>query len=132
MRALMLDDNSAGLSLDDAVKLAQHGTSLFERYQNSDVLAELGEGIDAVRKANEYLPENHPLKVACLNNLGNAFEIRFQRLHDLADLHEAISAQLHIVRLTPAGDPEKPHHLSILGKYLHSRFERLGSVTDLD
>jgi hypothetical protein len=43
--------------------------------------------------ANGCIPENHPIKAACLNDLGISFLRRFECLGDITDLDEAITAQ---------------------------------------
>jgi hypothetical protein len=61
--ALRLSDDTWGSA---ALVLVLHGTSLVERYEDSGVLAELEEGINAITIANRFIPENKP---GCLNNL---------------------------------------------------------------
>jgi hypothetical protein len=84
-----LSDDAWGSAPHDkhsqALNLAQHGMSPLQRYENSGVLAELEEGINAPGIASGFIPENHPMKPACLNNLGNPFRCRFKRLGDVVE-----------------------------------------------
>jgi tetratricopeptide (TPR) repeat protein len=115
-----------------ALTLANRGTSSLERFQNSGVLAELEEAINALSMANRVIPENHPRKLSCVNNLGISLCRRFERLGDIAELDKAITALQQAVRLTPDGHPDKPGRLNNLGNSLQSRFERLGDIAELD
>ena len=112
--------------------LFKQTTSLRERYQNSGVLTELEDAISTFRNANEYLPQDHPMKAACLNGLGNSLLRRFERLGDLADIDEAITAGRQAVCLIQDGHPDKPGCLSNLGISFRRQFERLGHLADLD
>jgi len=116
----------------EALILVQRGISLLQQYKSSGVLGDLEEAMEALRNANEFLPEDDPEKAACLNNLGLSFFDRFQRLGDLGDLDQAITAQQQAVHLTPDGDSDKPKHLNNLGNSFQSRFERLGDLADLE
>jgi tetratricopeptide (TPR) repeat protein len=116
----------------EALEFAQRGSSSLERYDNSGVLAELEEGINTLHVANRFVPENHPVKPACLSTLAIGLQMRFSRLGDIADLDEAIMAQQQAVRLTPDSHPDKPGCLNNLGISFQSRFERLGDIADLD
>jgi len=111
------------------VRLGQH---LLGRYNNSGILAELEEAISTFRNANEHLPQNHPLKAACLNNLGISVVCRFEHLANPDDLDEAIMVKQQAVHLTPDDHPDKPAYLNNLGKSFLYRFGRLNDLADLD
>jgi hypothetical protein len=59
-----LDDGS------EVLKTIQHGRLMIQRYENSAVLADLGKGINALKNANGYQPDSHPMKVETLSKLG--------------------------------------------------------------
>ena len=105
---------------------------MVQRYENSGVLSELQEGINALLHANRLIPDNHHMKSACLNDLGTSFQVLFDRSGDIADLHQAIMAQQQALTLTPDGHPHKLARLSNLGLSFGKRFKRLGNVADLD
>ena len=110
--------------------MIQQGALMFKRYQSSGVLAELGEGINALKNASSYLPQYHPMKALCLDGLGTLFRCRFDRLGDRADAHEAITAQQEAVLITPDPHPQKPVYLNNLGLSFLSRFEHLDDLVD--
>jgi len=105
---------------------------MVQRYENSGVLSELQEGINALLHANRLIPDNHHMKSACLNDLGTSFQVLFDRSGDIADLHQAIMAQQQALTLTPDGHPHKPGYFNNLGISFESRFGRLGDIADLD
>lgn len=130
--ALMLQHTSSGSGQDDdyleALILAQQGTSLATRYERSGMLGHLEEGIYALSTGCQFMPDDHPMKAASLNNLGNAFLSRFERVADVTDLENAITIHRQAVSLTPS----HPSHLNSLGASLFTRFTHLGDVGDLD
>jgi hypothetical protein len=93
--------------LTRALALLQHGTSLLARNQNSGVPAEVDEGINALRIANEFISEHHPNKPICLGKLGGGLVMRFRCLGEISDACEAITVLQQAVRLTPDGHPDK-------------------------
>jgi tetratricopeptide (TPR) repeat protein len=77
-------------------------------------------------------PDGHPTKSVCLNNLGNALQIRYGRLGKLGDLEQAIAINKCAAKLNPKGHTDKPMHLNNLGHALLIRFERIGELYDLE
>ena len=117
-------------NLDEALRLAQRGTSLVKRYQTS--LPALQEGVHDLRIAIRFVPDDHPKKAECINNLGVSLVTRFECLGDIDDLEEGITVQLQAVGLTPDGHPHKAGRLDNLRISLLTRFARLGNIRDLD
>ena len=116
-------------NLDEALRLAQRGASLVKRYHTS--LPALQEGVHDLRIAIRFVPDDHPKKAECINNLGVSLVTRFECLGDIDDLDEAITVQQQAVRLTPDGHPHKPGRLDNLGNSLRIRFEQTGDIGDL-
>ncbi|KIJ30106.1 hypothetical protein M422DRAFT_187563 [Sphaerobolus stellatus SS14] len=80
----------------------------------------------------DILPNGHPNKTACLNNLGLSLRERFRFLGSVTDINVAISLQQQAIALTPNQHPNLPGYLSNLGNALHDRFKQLKEQTDLD
>jgi len=117
---------------DDSLQILpflQRGISLL---QQRDVLTELEERINSLRKVNEYLPQDHPMKARCLAHLGGSLQSRFEHLGDPTDLGEAITVNQQAVRLTPEDHRDKPGYLDSLGISFQCRFGRFGNMDDLD
>ena len=117
-------------NLDEALRLAQRGTSLVKRYQAS--LPALQEGVHDLRIAIGFVPDDHPKKAECINNLGVSLVTRFECLGDIDDLDEAITVQQQAFGLTPDHHPHKAGRLDNLRISLLTRFARLGDIGDLD
>jgi hypothetical protein len=103
-----------------------------ERYGNSGALRELEERINVLRVVNGFMPENHPMKAACLNDLGISFQCQFECLGNNVNLNESITALQQAVCLAPDGHPHKPECLNNLGNLFLRRFEHLGDIADLN
>ena len=132
MPALWPGDGTLHDDYFQALTLADQGTSFLKQYESSGLPANLEEAIGALRNANEFLPDDHGMKAACLNNLGISFDHRFECLGNVVDLNKAMAAQQQAVHLTPEGHPGKPGRLNNLGISFYHRFKRLGNVVDLD
>jgi hypothetical protein len=78
--------------------------------------------------ANGFMPENHPIKAACLNDLGICFLHWFECLGDIMDLDEAITPQQQSICLTPDDHPDKPQYHNDLGIAFRSQFECLDNL----
>jgi tetratricopeptide (TPR) repeat protein len=92
----------------------------------------LERAIAVLQNIVDNTPDGHPTKSACLNNLGNALQIRYGRLGELDDLEQAIATNSRAVELTPKGHTNIPMHLSNFGHALLKRFERIGELHDLE
>ena len=83
-------------------------------------------------QAVESTPDDHPNRVAWLNNLGNALQSRFERTGSMEDLERAIVTKEQAVESVPDGHPDRATCLNNLGIALQRRFERTGSMEDLE
>ncbi|KZV68464.1 TPR-like protein [Peniophora sp. CONT] len=116
----------------DAVLLGWLGSCLSDRYETSGSLDDLERALAVDQCALKLVPEGHPDRVQCLNNMASSLQKRFERLGELEDLGHAIVMRQRAVELTPDEHPSKPACLHGLGNSLQSRFERLGELDDLE
>jgi len=75
------------------------------------------------------VPDGHPDKRTCLNNLANSFPSRFKHLGELNGHDEAISKFREAVDLTSDGRLDTP--IYNLGNALFARFDYFGELSDL-
>ncbi len=107
-------------------------TALWHRYQRRGSLDDLNTSIDLLNGRLGGLPDDHPLRIKYLSNLGALLESRFGRLGMIPDLDLAIHLHKQAETLAPVGRPERAHILNGLGTALRVRHRRLGVRSDLD
>ncbi|KAI0083325.1 TPR-like protein [Irpex rosettiformis] len=76
--------------------------------------------------------DDHPEKVAIINNLGVALHTRFECVGEHQDLEEAFFLRQLANALTPDDSPDKASRLSNLAISIFSRFEREGRAEELE
>ncbi|KAI0083703.1 CHAT domain-containing protein [Irpex rosettiformis] len=104
----------------------------YEQYKTRGDLDALEMSIQCYHIAMGATEDDHPEKVAIINNLGLALSTRFKCVGELQDLEEAIFFEQLADALTPHDSPDKPSLLSNLALSILSRFEREGRADDLE
>ncbi|KAJ7693183.1 CHAT domain-containing protein [Mycena rosella] len=115
-----------------AIWSAALGSALSQRFERLGNIVDLNQSVSKLEAAVEAIPNDHPTRVALLNNTGNALLSRFERLGELSDLNRSILRFKATIALTHDGNPAKPTLFSNLGDSLLSRYQRLGELTDVD
>ncbi|RPB27802.1 hypothetical protein L211DRAFT_778853 [Terfezia boudieri ATCC MYA-4762] len=82
--------------------------------------------------ALKAIPESHPNRATCLNNLGNCLNWRYERAGNLEDLEAAINSTQAAVKAMQDDHPGRAEWLSNLGNHFCSRYERTLNPQDLD
>ncbi|PHH91989.1 hypothetical protein CDD83_9436 [Cordyceps sp. RAO-2017] len=93
-------------------------------------MSDLEEAIAVARQVIK-LTDNHPVRPACLNNLGNKLERRYQRTGEVDALEQAILVARHAVSLTAEDHPDRAAWLTNCGVKLEMRHELTGEPADV-
>jgi tetratricopeptide (TPR) repeat protein len=88
--------------------------------------------VSLLRRIVQSLPDDHPVRAACLSHLGIALFGQYMGTSLLADLEEAVEMARAAIRGGPSDPEQAMTYLNNLGVILRARFDRSGTLTDLD
>src|SRR5277367_110015 len=117
-------------TLDSLIQLALRS---LERYEETGSLNDITSAISLHEKTLVLMTEDHPGRIAILNDFSQALRIRAQRFTAIEDLNRAIESGEQAIRLTRSDDSEATVTvLENLGDALSNRFDWTGSLNDLN
>ncbi|KAI0083728.1 CHAT domain-containing protein [Irpex rosettiformis] len=122
--------NPSNLPLHTQMRIL--GQYAYEQYETRGDLDALETSIRCYRVAMGATEDEHPEKVAIINNLGMVLNTRFECVGEHQDLEEAILLRQLADALTADDSPDKPYRLSNLAASIFSRFKREGRADDLE
>ncbi|KAI0083320.1 CHAT domain-containing protein [Irpex rosettiformis] len=129
-RATSSTPNFSNLPLHTEMRIVAERA--YKQYEARGDLDALEASIQCLRLAMGATEDDHPEKVAIINNLGVALNTRFKCVGERQDLEEVISLEQLANALTPHDSPDRPSRLSNLAASIFSRFQREGRAEDLE
>ncbi|RYP29513.1 hypothetical protein DL767_006703 [Monosporascus sp. MG133] len=102
------------------------------RFERTGSMDDLNRAVYVADMAVNAIPQGHPDRAACLNNLGSMLGSRFHRTGSMDDLNRAVDVADMAIKATSQDPPNRAGRLSNLGNLLGSRFDRTGSIDDLN
>ena len=106
--------------------------SLWERFNETEEVADLDEAIEMYRQTLDLRPAGHPDRHWSLYSLAWCLHDRCLKLGALSDLDEAIKFERAALELRGAGHPNRRHSLHQLAVYLRDRYSKLAFIADLE
>ncbi|MFD8005216.1 CHAT domain-containing protein [Streptomyces mirabilis] len=114
-----------------AVRLANKGLALEERYQRTEALRHLNAAIKVLREA-AHIAADFTGRPTTLAALATTLRIRFERLADPADLEAAVTYGQQALDTTPADYPDRAAVMTSLGLARRLRFQAGGPQDDME
>lgn len=113
--------------------ILQYGMSTFfqAKYQHTNDIDDLEQGIQASRKVLALTPLQDPGRSDILHHLTKQHIVKFERGADFGDLDDAIRACTDAVAATARRNPDRADRLCTLSDLLFTRFTKTGTVVDL-
>ena len=118
-------DTSRAIALDNLA------ISLFDRFTDTNDVADLDEVITLGRSVLDLRPASHPHRHISLHLLGYYLWLRYCKQSTLSDLRDAIMLAKAALDLRPAGHPNRSDSLHNLAAYLSNKYDKQATTADL-